>query len=73
MESKPKVYLDPPNALSPDLMRKMILKAVKSEQALKSDKDVILHCIDPENKAWTPVKVKKAMVDQIQEVICAQP
>ena len=73
MESKPKVYLDPPNALSPDLMRKMILKAVKSEQALKSDKDVILHCIDSENKAWTPVKVKKAMVDQIQEVICAQP
>ena len=72
METKPKVYLDPPNALAPEAMKCKVLKAVQNEVALNSEVDAILHCIDPANKAWTPVKVKKAMIDQIYEIICAQ-
>lgn len=73
MESKLKLNLDPPNALSVEAMKCKVLKAVKSEYAFNSEIDSILCCIDPTKKNWTPFKVKKAMVDQLYEIIGAKP
>lgn len=68
-----KLNTDPINSLSIDGMKKLILKAVKSEESLAEHNKAILTCVDPTKKNWTPFKVKKALVDQVNEIINASP
>mgnify|MGYP000016909271 CR=1 FL=1 len=61
------------NPLSTDGMKKKVLNIVLSEQSYTENADSILTHIDPTKKNWTPFKVKKALVDQVHDIILAGP